>query len=95
MSVLAAKIEHFSTSCSVKGERTLGAINKSRFSDRPGSFMIEDAERRGLIQAGRTVLVEGTSGNMGIALAWTAAVKGYKIVLVMPNTMSLERVELV
>ena len=59
--------------------------------DRVGLAMIEAAERAGYIEPGRTVLVEPTSGNTGIALAWVAAVKGYRCVLVMPETMSIER----
>lgn len=58
--------------------------------DRPANWILQDAEKRGVLKEGDTI-IEATSGNMGVSFAWLAAERGYKCVIVMPSNMSMER----
>ena len=77
---LMAKLESYNPTGSVK--------------DRAALAMVRDAERRGVLQPGGTI-IEPTSGNTGISLAWAAAIRGYRAIIVMPETMSVERRQLI
>ena len=88
------KINRYAKAAGVKDATILAKLEylnpAGSIKDRAALFMIEDAEEKGLLKPGATI-VEPTSGNTGIGMALVAAAKGYKVILTLPDTMSVER----
>ena len=81
------ELKHFAPGVLVKLE-SFNPLSSAK--DRAGYYMIRDAEERGLLKPGG-IIVEPTSGNTGVALAYIGAIRGYRVILTMPESMSVER----